>query len=266
MTGFLRKYTWIGLTSARANLAYIGEVGTRVIFLGVILYIFLRLWQVTYGETGAEQLGGMTLPQMLWYLAMTESITLSGPRVAQEVDQDVRTGALAIQLVRPLSYPLYRLWMTLGERLVRFLLNATVGSLIVLGFVGPIPLTAGGLALFALALPLAFTLEFLLSFLIGLGAFWMEDTSGLTLIYSRITMILGGMLIPLELFPARVQPLLRALPFASIVYGPARMFVRPDATFLADLALRQSLAILAAALCVALVYRRALRRIHANGG
>jgi viologen exporter family transport system permease protein len=262
----LRKYTWIGLTSARSNLAYLGEVVTRVIFLGVILYIFLRLWQVTYGETGAERLGGLTLAQMLWYLAMTESIILSGPRVAQEVDQDVRTGALAIQLVRPLSYPLYRMWTTLGERLVRFLLNAAVGILIVLAFVGSIPMTPGGLALFALALPLAFVLDFLASFLIGLGAFWLEDTSGLMLIYSRITMILGGMLIPLELFPDRLQPLLRALPFASIVYGPAHLFVQPDPDFLADLALRQAVAILVVALCVALVYRRALRRIHANGG
>ena len=49
-------------------------------------------------------------------------------------------------------------------------------------------------------------------------------------------MILGGMLIPLELFPERMQPILRALPFAGIVYGPARMFVHPDLAFLADLA------------------------------
>ncbi len=115
----LRKYAWIGLTSARSNLAYLGEVATRVIFLGVILYIFLQLWRATYAQTGATQLGGLTLAQMLWYLAMTESIILSGPRVAQEVDQDVRTGALSIQLIRPLSYPLYRLWNTLGERLTR---------------------------------------------------------------------------------------------------------------------------------------------------
>src|SRR5207249_11237896 len=126
------------------------------------------LWKGTYGETGAERLGGLTLAQMLWYLAMTESIMLSGPRVAQEVDQDVRTGALAIQLVRPLSYPLYRMWTALGERLVRFLLNAAVGILIVLAFVGPIPMTPGGLALFVLALPLAFVLDFLAAFLIGL--------------------------------------------------------------------------------------------------
>ncbi|HNP70904.1 MAG TPA: ABC-2 family transporter protein [Kouleothrix sp.] len=261
-----RKYSWIALTAARSNLAYLSEVATRALFLAVILYIFLRLWQVTYGETGAERLGGLSLPQMLWYLAMTEALTLSAPRVAAEVDQDVRTGALAVQLIRPLDYPLARLWTTLGERVVRFGLNTGVGAALALLMVGPIAFSPGGLLLFALALPLAFTLEFMGQFLIGLAAFWLEDTSGLMLIYSRITMILGGMLIPLELFPPAAQPALRALPFSSIIYGPARMFVHPDAAFLADLLLRQGLAIVLLALAVALVYRAGLRRIHSNGG
>jgi ABC-2 type transport system permease protein len=262
----LRKYTWVGLTSARSNIAYLGEVATRATFLGIILYIFLQLWRVTYSQTGAQELGGFDLPQMLWYLAVTESITLSGPRVAQEVDQDVRTGALAVQLIRPLSYPLYRLWTTLGERLVRFLLNMVVGAAIVLLFVGPIPLSLGGLALFIPALLLGFVLDFLGHFLIGLAAFWLEDTSGLMLIYTRVTMILGGMLLPIELFPPAWQPLLRALPFASIVYGPSRLFVQPGPAFLADLVLRQGIAIVLLAAAVAVVYRSALRRIHANGG
>jgi ABC-2 type transport system permease protein len=262
----LRKYAWIGLTSARSNLAYLGEVATRVIFLGVILYIFLQLWRATYAQTGATQLGGLTLTQMLWYLAMTESIILSGPRVAQEVDQDVRTGALSIQLIRPLSYPLYRLWNTLGERITRFVLNALVGATIALLFVGPIPLSLAGLALFVPVLLLAFVLDFLGHFLIGLAAFWLEDTSGLMLIYTRVTMILGGMLLPIELFPDSWQPLIKALPFASIVYGPARMFIHPDLAYLGELVLRQGVAILLFAVAMALVYRVALKRIHAQGG
>ena len=68
--------------------------------MGAILYIFLRLWQVTYSETGASELGGLSLPQMLWYLVMTEAIVLSEPRVTDDVDQDVRTGALAVQLIK----------------------------------------------------------------------------------------------------------------------------------------------------------------------
>jgi ABC-2 type transport system permease protein len=260
------KYLWLGLTAARTNLAYLGETATRVIFLVVIIYIFLCLWRVTYAETKADELDGLSLRQMLWYLSMTEAIVLSTPRIAQEVDQDVRTGALTVQLIRPLSYPLYRLWVSLGERAVRFLLNAIVGSMIAWFFVGPISFRPSGLAIFAIALPMAFVLDFLGNFLIGLGAFWLEDTSGLTIIYSRLTMILGGMLIPIGLFPDLLQPILKSLPFASIVGGPARLFVDPDWGLFSELMISQGIFILIFTLGVFLVYRAAARRIHAHGG
>jgi ABC-2 type transport system permease protein len=261
-----RKYGWVGLTAARSNVAYLGEVATRIIFLSVILYIFLQLWRVTYAETGAAQLGGLTLAQMLWYLMMTEAITLSVPNVGIDVDQDVRTGALAIQLIRPISYPLYRLWTALGEQAVRLIMNVAVGTVLVLLLVGPISFSIDGLLIFLLSVPFALVLTFLGPFLIGLFAFWLEDTSGLRLIYSRGAMILGGMLIPLELFPEALQAILRALPFASMVYGPARLFVKPDLAFLADLLVRQGIAIVIYGILVAIVYRSAVKRINANGG
>lgn len=260
------KYVWIARTSAKSNLAYFAEIGSRVFFLGVILYIFLRLWQVTYSEMGASTLGGMSLPQMLWYLAVTESIILSGPRVAQNVDQDVRTGAISIHFIRPLSYPLYCMFNTLGERFVRFVVNLSVGALISFCFVGFVPMNATGLFYFITVLPLAFIIDFFGNFLIGMAAFWLEDTNGLVLIYSRLTMILGGMLIPLELFPDAFQPALKLLPFSAIVYGPARLFVAPDFDLYINVVLRQLAAVVIFGAAVAIVFRIAAKRVFANGG
>jgi ABC-2 type transport system permease protein len=247
-------------------LAYLGEVAASTIFLGVILFIFLNLWRVTFSASGTERLGGLTLAQMLWYLAMTEAITTSRQHVSFVVDEDIRTGAVAVHLLRPLSYPLYRLWTDVGERGVSFALRIIIVSAIALVFVGPIPFTLIGVALFLLSIPMAFLLDFMGCFLIGLCTFWLEDTSGLFLIYSRITMILGGMLIPIELFPDAFQPILRALPFSSVVYGPARMFVQPDTGFLLDLLVRQGIAVIVFIGLVTLVYRMALQQINANGG
>ncbi|HEY9679850.1 MAG TPA: ABC-2 family transporter protein [Drouetiella sp.] len=265
-TAVLAKYWWIAITSAKSNLAYLAEIGSRVFFLGIILYIFLRLWQVTYGETGSQTLGGFTLNQMLWYLAITESIILSGPRVAQAVDQDIRTGAISVHFIRPLSYPLYCMFNTLGERVVRFSVNLFVGAMISLVFVGFIPMTASGFLLFLAALPFAFIVDFLGNFLIGLAAFWLEDTNGLVLIYSRGTMILGGMLIPMELFPDSWQSMLKLLPFSAIVYGPARLFVQPDAQFFVETFMRQVCASIVFGIAVFAVFKIASRRVFANGG
>jgi ABC-2 type transport system permease protein len=262
----LNKYGWIGLTSARSHVAYFGEVLARILFLFVILYIFLQLWRVTYSETQAQQLGGFTLSQMLWYLCVTESIAISAPRVAHEVDQDVRTGALAVQLIRPISYPMYRLWSSLGERFVRFGSSFALSAVVIFFFVGAIPISVSGFFLFLIALPLAFVLDFLMLLLIGLGAFWLEDTTGLVLIYTRLLWLLGGLLIPFELFPESWQPILHHLPFATIIYGPARLFVHPTLNDAIALLLNQVIALLISGVCVKWVYRMAVQRIHANGG
>ena len=260
------KYAWIGLTSARSNLAYAGEVAARTLFLAVILFVFLQLWKVTYAETGAERLGGLTLVEMLWYLAMTECMALSMSRVASEVDQDVRTGSLAVQLIRPLSYPLYRLSVSLGERAVRYAMCLVVSSLVAFALVRSISVSATGLVMFLAALPLAFVPDLLTNLLIGLGAFWLEDTSGLALIYSRVTMILGGMLLPLELFPDALHTVAGFLPFALVMYGPARLFVRPDMGFMAELLVKQALFTIVWACALFLVHRAAMRRLSAHGG
>jgi ABC-2 type transport system permease protein len=102
--------------------------------------------------------------------------------------------------------------------------------------------------------------------MVGLCAFWIEDTSGFTLIYSRMTMILGGMLVPLELFPDFARPIVEWLPFSSVVYAPARLFVRPNLELFASVIVRQTLSLLILSLIVFLIYRAGLKRIHSNGG
>ncbi len=262
----IRKYAWIGYTSARSNTAYFGELVLRTTFMAVILYIFGRLWTAVYAESVADTIGGLTLQQMIWYLVITESIMVSTPRVSLEVDEDVRTGRLAVELLRPLSYALYRFGHTIGERSVRFAVNALAGAIIAMWIVGPIDLTVRGLAMFAIVLPLAFVLEFLGYFVIGLAAFWLENTRGLVLIYSRAGMIFGGMLLPIEVFPESFQPVVRALPFAGIIYAPARMFVAPDSGLLADLLVRQGITVALFTAFVIFVQSLALRRLQTNGG
>lgn len=281
----------VAKVAARSNLAYPGEVLGRTAFLGVILYIFLKLWQATYSQTGSERLGGLTLVQMLWYLTFAEAMYMSTPRLAQQVDEDVRSGSLAVRLLKPMSYPLYCLSSMLGERIVRFLFNLAIGSLIALVLVGPVSFSAdsasatgllpgsfssagfsltglslAGFSMVALAVLLAFLLDGIGHLIVGLGAFWLEDTSGLLLIYFRLSMILGGMILPLELFPDWLRQIVVFLPFPYLIYGPVHLALHPDGAEFAGLALRQLACLFVMSVIAAFIYKRALGRISAHGG
>lgn len=259
------KYCWLAWTSARSSWAYVGDVIGRTIFFTVILYIFLRLWRTTYGDTHSTHLGGLSIAQMLWYLTITEAILLSGPKVSLQIDEDVRTGGFACQLIRPMSYAAYRMATTLGERFARFTINVLTGAAIAFAFVGPLETGVGAFTLL-LTLPLAFAIDFFGTFLVGLAAFWIEDTNGLLLLYSRGVLIVGGALIPLDLYPPVVQPLLTWLPFANVTGGPARLFVDPSWAAFEWLIVKQLFAVSLMGLAAGYVYKVALRRVFVNGG
>ena len=262
----VRKFIKIALTAARSDMAYLSEVLGRTLFLGVVLFIFLRLWQVTFSESGADRLGGLSLSDMLWYLTLSEAIVLSDTRLTRKVDDDVRSGTLAVNLIRPVSYPMYTMSVFLGERMLRFATNLTIGGLVALVLVGPPPVEAITPLLVLPAVLLAFILDGSMQLVLGLFAFWMEDTSGLFLIYSRLRMILGGMLIPIQLMPDWIRPFLNALPFPSTIYAPAHLFVTGDAGAFGALVFNQTCWILVALSASALVYKKALTRVAVNGG
>jgi ABC-2 type transport system permease protein len=262
----LGAYAALFTTSLRNQLAYFGEWALRGVFLAMILYVFLQLWRATYAGQPSSAIGGFTLPQMLWYLAITESLILSRPALNRLVDAEVRTGDIAYTLLRPYAYGGYRLMAYLAERLLRFGTLMTVGVLLATLYVGPVPLRAPDIAGALAALLLACLVDFLGAFGIGLLAFWTEDTSSIGLLYDRMVMLLGGMLLPLELFPEPLGTVARALPFSTLVYGPARLALGAAPEPLWVLLARQVVFLVVGGVLVGLLYRRAFRDIAVNGG
>jgi ABC-2 type transport system permease protein len=178
----------------------------------------------------------------------------------------VRTGDLAYALLRPGGYLTARLGAYLAERVVRFSFTLAVGSTVALLIAGPITIDLGaGVAALVVAAG-AFLLEFVIVAGIGLGAFWMEDTSGLYFVYTRLSMLLGGLIIPIDLFPEAIGSLAMALPFAPMIHGPARLALAPDGAGV--ITALTSLAVSGAVLgtLVAATYRVALSRTTVNGG
>ena len=261
-----RKYLAAFRVSLLNQLAYPAELWLRTIFVFLIMFVFSSLWHTTYGELGRARLGGLDLSQMLWYLALTESFILSRPRDSLRIDEEVRSGQLAYGLGRPYNWVLYRFAQLSGERLPRFLVTLLVAAALASLFAGGIGVGWWGIVAGLPALALALVLDFLFVLMIGLLAFWVEDTTPFLFIYDRFLMILGGMLLPLELFPAALRVVAQVLPFSAIVYAPARLFVDPDAERLGALLLQQVGTLALAVVAASALFRYAVRRLQSNGG
>ena len=260
----ISKYAAITRINLLNNLAYIGELMYRSIFMVLILYVFVQLWRVTYGVGGTERISGLSLSDTVWYLVMTETIILSKIRIAGKIAEEVKDGSLAYTVGRPYSYLLYHFFYGIGDTLLRIAINFVAGSILVALLVGPMPAT--NLPAVLVAVLLAIILDFCISGLIGLLAFFTEDVDSFTIIYQKILFILGGMLIPLDFLPGWLRDISLVLPFNYAIYAPAKLFVQFDGSHWLSTVAAQLVWIGVFATALNLMFRWGMLRVSINGG
>jgi ABC-2 type transport system permease protein len=73
-------------------------------------------------------------------------------------------------------------------------------------------------------------------------------------------------LIPLDFYPTWLQNLARTLPFSSMTYGPARLFVTPTVELFVNVMVLQVIWIVILALLLTAAYRRGVAYLTVNGG
>ena len=260
------RYGFVLRTSARQQWIYRSELIARAFQMVVFMGVFMALWTTAFQVSGQAELQGFTLVQMVWYLAMTETIALSSSRIFVEISEAVKAGDLAYTLARPLNYPFFQVANSLGNSAPRVLLNMlTAAAVVGLGmqrFAGSVP----GLVAFLIMAALALLLDALIAVLIGLLAFWIEEVNPVYWIYQKLLFTLGGLFLPLEMFPQWLQRAARWLPFQFITYAPARAFVGFELAHVLPAIAGQAIYIAVLTAIVAWVWRRARQRLVLHGG
>ena len=259
------KYWAILRTQLLNSLAYPLDLLGRSLLIVLFMWIFMNLWRVTYGATGMRAIAGLTLVDTMWYLMMAEAVMLSKRELSETISEQVKDGSVAYLLNKPFNFILYHFAAGLGDSVLAFGCNLIIGGAVVWLMAGPPPGLAGWL-LAAIAVVAAWLLDFCFSALIGLSAFVVEDVKAFRWIYQKFLLVLGGLLIPLDFFPAWLQSIALNLPFAWIIYGPARLFVDGSLERLGAVLTQQGIWLAAAGGAVWLIYRRAVARLVINGG
>jgi ABC-2 type transport system permease protein len=266
MKRWLLKYAEVARITVRSRWAYLWDQLLSNWFLIIVMFVFVQLWKVTYAATGSSSLAGFTLPEMVWYLVATESIVMSLPRVSSTIDQEVKDGDLAIRLNKPYSYLLFHFSAFLGEAFMRLTTLLLVSSVTAYLLVGGFDFRWEAIPALLFVFLVTASLHFCYVASIGLAAFWMEDTAGLYFVFDRVKWLLGGMMLPVELFPGVVRTIAEALPFRYMIAGPARLFVKFSWAEAGQLLLAQAFWLTVFGLLCAGLYRLGVRKVDVNGG
>jgi ABC-2 type transport system permease protein len=241
------------------------ELGINLLFM----YIYVCLWRALY--VGRESVAGYDRRELLTYIIVSQTLLTFQftVRTVQLIEGKVRSGEVAIELMRPVDFQAMMLATATGAGLHTLLFNmAPKFALFALaGIVGP-PVSLTALGLFVASAVLGFLILFGIQFLLGMAAFWLVEIRGLyAAVMWGMAWFLSGYFLPVEMYPPWLAALARALPFAGMVYTPSAIYCGSLAGPAALAALLGQAAWVAALIGGGrLLFRAAHRRLVVQGG
>ena len=193
----------------------------------VLLRVFLlsMLWTALYRNNGPRE--GISLSAMITYATLALLLDLIyGVNGAYVIREKIREGSIAIDLMRPISVPLYVLADTVGQTSFAALqiVPALLLSLLIVHVDAPDSLPAG--LAFIASIGLGFLVNFFLDLMMATITFWTMEIFGVQLMMQFISSLLSGSLVPLYFFPPGIeQQLAFASPFAAIYNAPLSIYI-----------------------------------------
>lgn len=257
------RAAWVTLSLAiRKGAAERGALIFTAGFYVIVIGVLGSLWRTAAAANGGA-IAGYTAVALTWYVATSEAATVSlNARLIEDIGNDISNGAVTVELLRPVSLLAVRVLTELGRSLPR-LAACMAGGVLVASVSGGAPPSWPALALAVPSLVLAMACNLVAMHAFAGAGFWLRDTRSAWFLYQKFVFLLGGMLIPLEVLPATLETVSRALPFMAMAYAPARFasgHVEPG------LLLVQIGWLLALSLLAARVFTAGERRLVAVGG
>ncbi|MFK0130151.1 ABC transporter permease [Streptomyces rubiginosohelvolus] len=262
----LRSYLACARMEFRAALTY------RTAYLSSFAMMLLQIWLLTVVwkalYDGRAEVDGLSLTTMTAYATLTTlQYQLVSPWRSSPIDQRVREGKVAVDLLRPVGFPGQMLSGQLGwaSAAVPVLLVALPFALLI--GAGQAPASAAAVFAYPVALVGALLVNQLLGLLLGMVSFWTLEVSGALMAYRFVAQFFSGALVPLWFMPGPVRAAAEWLPFQATAYTPAAVYLGRVEGLGIVAALGVQLAWIGAlGALAAFVWSRARRRVMSQGG
>jgi ABC-2 type transport system permease protein len=171
----MSAYLAFAQSAFQTQLAYRNELWANI--FGRLVQVFARvaIWLAVYAGASASTIGDVTLQQMVTYALIGGfSAIVRYELIISGIGNALKTGDVAVWLLKPVNFPLYIIVSELGRALFR-LIALAVPTIAVVALVYGIlpPASAFDGVMFVAYLVLANAILCLLSALFGLLAFWL---------------------------------------------------------------------------------------------
>ncbi len=268
MIAKVQKYSAIIAMAIRARLAYRTEVLAEAPIIMLRIWVMSQFYAMTYASTGVTTFDDLNYVQLIWIMSLIQGFESSAtePSVPRIIEGEVKTGSLAYSLNKPYSYVLYQFSTFLGRSFANMVINVLVCTVVPYFLVGALHASLFGIAVGIGMMFLGYLLYFSISLVIGLLAFWIEDINSIDWLYRSTTIIFGGAILPLALFPDTIKKIAELLPFGQLYYSAARLMVKYDHAYFVKFFSVQLFWLIFFCLLANYLMRKGLKRVSISGG
>jgi ABC-2 type transport system permease protein len=138
-----------------------------------------------------------------------------------EIAERIKTGDVAIDLIRPVDVQLSHLAVDLGRATFTLLPRGIPSVLVGVFTIGvTFPSHPAGYVLGGVSLLLGVTVSFVCRFALNIVGFWVLETRGLQTFYTVVSSFFSGLFVPVAFFPDWLHVVAVCSPFPSMLQTP----------------------------------------------
>ena len=202
------------------------DVWSRLSANLIFLLMWGSIWTALYA--GRDEAGGVSFNSMITYIVVSQFLTgVNGAGTPLwEIQEKVRSGDIAHELMRPFDVPLRYLFADFGS-VAFYILTALVPIYTILFIFMDLTLPTNWLTwvCFIFAGFIGFLIRYCIEMSFGLLSFFLVETGGIEDIFYFAISLLSGSVIPLWFFPDWLAKMAIYLPFQGIYYIPNAIFI-----------------------------------------
>ncbi|MCA8960798.1 MAG: ABC-2 family transporter protein [Planctomycetes bacterium] len=225
----LRLLRDVFVIEAKRTMSYRADFWISVVgglIAGIAVPTFMWSWVFQWEAAEGGTIGGRTLGQMVaYYIACALAAkVVRGADLPMTIATDIYQGGLTRYLLFPIRYAPFKYAEQAGAMVPNLLQLTLFGSLflLVLDLPDGIRVTPATVAMAIGMLWVGNLLYFLMAYPLQLVSFWADNVWSLLVMLRFVTSLLGGAMLPLELFPSAWQTLLPYTPFPVLFYLPVQ--------------------------------------------
>ena len=267
----MRKYLSFFRIRFTAGLQYraaaLAGVSTQFAWGFMTILMFRAFYQ------SGENAFPMTLAELSSYIWMQQAFLAMFMAwfFDSEILESITSGSIAYEMCRPCD--IYSMWFTknmairLSRTVLRCLPILVVAALLPRPYNISLPPSVLSGVLFLVSIILGFLVLISFSMLIYISAFYTISPMGIRILATSVIEFFAGAIIPIPFFPEAIQPVMYALPFASMQNAPFMIYTGHVSGSDALKSIALQFLWLAALMMIGRVFmKQALKKVVVHGG